>query len=121
LKLGSVRRPNPVFSPEYRALIDVVAQARRDAGLSQRDLSSMLGKTQSHICMIERGQRRIDALELYQLANFLSVDPASLFDRIARRVRAVEQTEAMRAEPLASAAPSSPDDPTVPGRNLDAR
>jgi transcriptional regulator with XRE-family HTH domain len=83
------RRPNPVFSDEYRALLDVVRQARRQAGLSQRALAQRLGKAQSHIGMIERGQRRIDSLELYFMAKAVGVEPEALFEQIARRVDAV--------------------------------
>jgi transcriptional regulator with XRE-family HTH domain len=82
-------RPNPVFSDEYRALLDVVRQARKLSGLSQRALAARLGRSQSHICMIEQGQRRIDALELCHMARVMEVDPAILFGRIARRVAAV--------------------------------
>jgi transcriptional regulator with XRE-family HTH domain len=85
------RRPNPVFSDEYRVLLDVVRQARRRSGLSQRELSTRLGKAQSHVCMIERGQRRIDSLELYFMAKAVGVDPGVLFGQIARRLDAVGQ------------------------------
>jgi transcriptional regulator with XRE-family HTH domain len=80
-----------VFSDEYRALLDVVRQARRKAGLSQRALAQRLGKAQSHIGMIERGQRRIDSLELYFMAKAVGVEPEALFEQIARRVDAVAQ------------------------------
>jgi transcriptional regulator with XRE-family HTH domain len=80
------RRPNPVFSDEYRVLLDVVRQARRRSGLSQRELATRLGKAQSHVCMIERGQRRIDSLELYFMAKAVGVDPGALFGQIARRL-----------------------------------
>lgn len=80
------RRPNPVFSEEYRALVSVVLQARRDAGLSQSALAERLGKAKSHICMIERGQRRVDALELYRMAKCLDLAPTELFRRIEERL-----------------------------------
>lgn len=76
------RRPNPVFTVEYRALISVVVAARREAGVSQRGLAQRLGKANSHICMIERGQRRVDSLELYHIAKSLGISPSSLFARI---------------------------------------
>ena len=77
------RRPNPVFSDEYRVLRETVVEARRKAGFSQAELAARLGKAKSHVAMIERGQRRIDSLELYRMAKCLSLEPRTLFGRIA--------------------------------------
>lgn len=91
------RRPNPVFSDEYRVLVGVIVEARSEAGLSQRGLAAKLGKSASHISMIEAGQRRVDALELYRLANCLDVDPAALVQRISRRLDALAAGDATAA------------------------
>lgn len=77
------RRPNPVFSDEYRALIAVLVDARKRAGITQRGLAGALGKASSHVQRIEGGQRRVDVLELYQIAKLLQVEPAQLFGRMA--------------------------------------
>lgn len=77
------RRPNPVYSPEYRRLVGVIIEQRRAAGLSQRRLAERLGKSPSHITMIERGQRRVDTLELFLIAGALGVDPIEFFLSIA--------------------------------------
>lgn len=88
------RRPNPVFSEEYRALVSVIVEARSEAGLSQRGLAARLGKSASHISMIEAGQRRVDALELYRLASCLGLEAAALVGRISRRLDALASGEA---------------------------
>jgi len=80
------RRPNPVFSDEYQALVSVLVEARMEAGVTQRGLAAQLGKAASHVQRIEGGQRRVDALELYQIAKLLKVEPASLFREIACRL-----------------------------------
>ena len=71
------RQPNPVFSAEYRAMIEVIVEARRAAGLPQRALAERLGKAHSHVSMIERGQRRLDSLELYRIARCLGIRPTN--------------------------------------------
>lgn len=91
------RRPNPVFSDEYRALVGVIVEARSEAGLSQRGLAAKLGKSASHISMIEAGQRRVDALELHRLANCLGLEPAVLARRISNRLDALASGEAPAA------------------------
>lgn len=83
------RRPNPVFSDEYRALVSVLVAARKRAGVTQRGLAGQLGKASSHVQRIEGGQRRVDALELYQIAKLLKLDPAELFDQIAAKLDAL--------------------------------
>lgn len=74
------RRPNPVFGPEYQVLRATLIAARRQAGLSQRDLAARLGKCCSHVSRIESGQRRVDVLEFYLIARSLGAEPAELFN-----------------------------------------
>ena len=80
------RRPNPVFSAEYAVIRQAVIQARHNAKLSQAKLAALLGKATSHITMIERGQRRIDTLELYAMALAFGVQPTTFFADIAARL-----------------------------------
>lgn len=94
------RRPNPVFSEEYKVLRTVLADERRRAGLSQAGLAARLGKASSHIAMIERGQRRIDSLELFLMAKCLDADPMRIWSRIVRDLEALEA--AGRQQPQAS-------------------
>ena len=84
------RRPNPVFSPEYGAIREVLISARKEAGLSLRQLAANLEKSVSHCARIENGQRRVDALQLYKFARACSMDPVELFARITECVGAVE-------------------------------
>ena len=76
--------------PQTRALseqLDVVAnvlrEGRQEAGLSQRSMAQRLGKANSHVSKIESGLRRVDALELYRIADALGLPPLTLFERVA--------------------------------------
>lgn len=94
------RRPNPVFSEQYRAVVSVLAAARQGAGVTQRALAARLGKAASHVQRIESGQRRIDLLEFYQIAKLLQLDPARLFEQVASTLddlSAPDETEAFEA------------------------
>ena len=82
-----MRRPNPVFSPEYEVIRSIVVTSRVRAGMTQRTLAKRLGKSNSHVSLIERGQRRIDCLELYKIAQALSMDPEVLFREIAESLK----------------------------------
>ncbi len=68
-----------LFSEANEKLVEAMVSARHNAGLRQVDLASRLGKDQSFISNIERGQRRIDVLEFYVLAKAMEADPVELF------------------------------------------
>jgi ribosome-binding protein aMBF1 (putative translation factor) len=84
------RRPNPVFSDEYNVVREVLIEARHQAGLSQRALAARLGKTGSHVAMIERGQRRVDLLEFCRIAESLGTSADVLVHRIAGQLGALK-------------------------------
>jgi len=55
------------LSREYRIFLRQLRQARLKAGLTQKDLAKRLAVTQSFISKCERGERRIDVVELRAL------------------------------------------------------
>ena len=71
-------------SRRHRALIAVLIGSRKDAGLTQRQLADKWKRTQSTVAAIESGERRLDVVEFFELAEVLGVDPVALFDRVAR-------------------------------------
>lgn len=88
--VGYGRRPNPVYSEAYEAVRAVLISARRERGLSQRALAARLGKSGSHVAMIECGQRRVDLLEFCRIAESLGVSAETLVRRIAAELNALE-------------------------------
>lgn len=87
---GYGRRPNPVYSDAYEAVRNVLISARRERGLSQRALAALLGKSGSHVAMIECGQRRVDLLEFCRIADSLGVPAETLVRRIEAQLNALE-------------------------------
>jgi transcriptional regulator with XRE-family HTH domain len=86
--LTRLRRPNPVYGSDYRALVAALVAARRRAGLSQRELARALARSPSHVARIEAGQRRIDVLELCAMAAALRLTPEVLFSEMMAQLRA---------------------------------
>lgn len=70
------------YTDAHRVLVRALAQSRRDVGLQQAELAARLGKDQSYISNIERGQRRVDVVEFYVIAKAIGVDPIEWFARI---------------------------------------
>jgi transcriptional regulator with XRE-family HTH domain len=71
---------------EYRDVGAALAAARNRAGLTQDELAELLRKPQSFISNYERGNRRIDVLELLRIVDALKADPRKVFmDIVARK------------------------------------
>ena len=62
-----------IYSPRYRAFLRLLRNTREKAGLSQADLGARLGESQSFISKCERGQRRLDIVELHAFCKALDV------------------------------------------------
>jgi ribosome-binding protein aMBF1 (putative translation factor) len=65
----------------------VIARARQDRALSQRELAALLRRPHSVIGMIESHQRQVNVAEFIAIAEVLKVDPAELFRRVLRERR----------------------------------
>jgi transcriptional regulator with XRE-family HTH domain len=55
---------------------------KRKAGLTQSEVATRLGRYQSFIANIESGQRRIDVVELLDLAVAIGFDPREAIKRL---------------------------------------
>lgn len=52
------------FSREYKAFSRLLRECRQEAGISQVELAARLKETQSEISKFERGERRLDLVQL---------------------------------------------------------
>lgn len=78
--------PKTIFGGEHRHLVAVLVEARHASGLTQAELAARVGKDQSFVSIIERGQRRVDVLEFVELARAMDADPVRLFSTMTRRL-----------------------------------
>lgn len=78
-----MRRPW-VTSPSYETAINLIIEARKQAGLSQRELSDRLGKSRSFVSKLESRERRLDIVEFVAITRALELDPGVMAARIAR-------------------------------------
>ena len=78
--------PKSVYSKEHAILVEALTAARKAQGVYQEELAERLGKNQSYISNIERGQRRVDVVEFVAIARAMSVDPVDLFSDVAKRL-----------------------------------
>ncbi len=80
---------SPIFSEEYGPLTQLLARARQRAGISQRELAARLGRSQSHIVLLEKRQRRVDLREFYLICRALELEPAKVFAELVHELDAL--------------------------------
>ncbi len=68
------------YRAKYQKFVQRLRQARLDAGLTQVEAGKQLKKPQAYISKIERGERRVDAVELDELAKLYD-KPLDYFTR----------------------------------------
>jgi DNA-binding XRE family transcriptional regulator len=76
-----------VSQSKYKVVGRVLAAVRERAGLTQQELARRLTKPQSFVSNYERGQRRIDVLELLHIVEVLGGDSKKVFSEIVARQR----------------------------------
>ena len=72
--------PKTLRSPRQVRLIDLLVEQRKRAGLSQADLANKLGRYQSVVSSMESGGRRVDVVELLDIAEVIGLDVHALID-----------------------------------------
>ncbi len=69
----------PSISHEH--LGEVIAVLRHEVGMTQGELGEATGLGQTAVSRIESGQRKVDTLELVDIASALGVDVAAVVER----------------------------------------
>ena len=62
-----------IFSDDYMLFLQLVRNGRKRAGLTQEDVANRLGKTQSFISKCERGERRLDIVEVREFCKAIGL------------------------------------------------
>jgi len=70
--------PRSQHSDRYKLLRQRLFKARRAAGITQVELAYRLRKPQSFVSKYESGERRLDAIELLDVAQALAVPLSAL-------------------------------------------
>lgn len=76
--------PRSLSSARQQRLAELLIRYREEAGLNQADVAKALGRYQPFISNLESGQRRLDVVELLDLAEAIGFDPHALLDELKR-------------------------------------
>jgi transcriptional regulator with XRE-family HTH domain len=64
-----------VIEQKYELLRRLLIEARTEAGLRQSDVAERLGRPQSYVSKVERGERKVDVIEFIEIAKVIGLDP----------------------------------------------
>jgi ribosome-binding protein aMBF1 (putative translation factor) len=70
----------------YKTLLRQLRSARRTAGVSQVELAKRLHETQSFVSKCERGERRLDVIELRAFCRAIGVSFSEFVHRLDKEL-----------------------------------
>ena len=70
--------------PSYAHIRQKLVAARKAASLSQQALADMIGRPQSFVAKVERGERYLDIVEFSVLAKILKLDVQNIVTRLQK-------------------------------------
>jgi len=76
----------PKQNDDYLHLLDELKLARQQINISQDELSAALGRPQSFVSKCERGERRLDVIELREWVLALGGDPVAFMAQLEERI-----------------------------------
>lgn len=76
-----------VFTAEYGVLLRVLRELRQRQGITQVQLAEKLGETQSRVSKYERGEHRLDMVEMRTICRAMGIELAEL---VAEWEKAIE-------------------------------
>lgn len=59
----------------YQRIIELLVQARKDAGVTQAELGKRIGQRQTFVSKFELGERRLDVAEFIAVSRAIGADP----------------------------------------------
>ena len=76
-----------IYTQEYTTVTRLLRETRENAGLTQVELAEQLGQSQSFVSKYERGERRLDIIQLRTVCLTLGVKLADFVERLERALR----------------------------------
>lgn len=76
-----------IYTDEYALVLQLLKAARKASGITQVELAERLGQTQSFVSKIERGDRRLDIIQLRTILLEFGVSLAEFVQRLEAEIR----------------------------------
>ena len=80
-----------IFTKEYAIFLSNLRSARKAAGLTQEQMAKRLHQTQSFVSKCERGERRIDVVELRSFCQAIGISLSDFMQNIEIAIHEMEE------------------------------
>jgi transcriptional regulator with XRE-family HTH domain len=97
--------PKTLHRQETQVLIELLRDIRLRAGLTQAGLSGKLGRAQSFISDVERGQRRLDLIQVRDVCIAVGLSLPEFVSMLDARIELANEAVPLRAKTKAKAPP----------------
>lgn len=77
-----------IYTEEYEAVLELLRSLRQQSGITQVELAQKLGQSQSYVSKVERGDRRLDVIQLRTICQTLGSSLPSFIDSLEKRLHA---------------------------------
>lgn len=81
-----VAMPKSIHTTQYTVLLELLAEARSRSGVTQIELAKRLKMTQSSVSKVERGERRLDVIELHAWCQALDTPFRTMMSELDNRL-----------------------------------
>lgn len=75
-----------IYTNEYQAVTELLVEIRKEAMITQVALAEALGQSQSFVSKYERGERRLDVIQLRTVCQALGISLPELVRRLEQRL-----------------------------------
>lgn len=75
--------PKTIHSESHSRLAELLSEKRKAAGMTQVDVAKAMGRHQPFIANIENGERRVDVVELIELAKIIGFDVHNIINEVS--------------------------------------
>ena len=83
---GNRQMDKSIYTREYETLVRLLREAREGADLTQIELAELLGQSQSFVSKSERGERRLDLIQLRTICRILGISLVDFVNRLEREL-----------------------------------
>ena len=76
-----------IYTREYTVVLRLLREARQEAGLTQTELAKKLKQSQSFVTKVERGDRRLDIIQLRTMCQTFGLTLTEFVSRLEKALR----------------------------------
>ncbi len=80
------RLEKTIYTREYAVVLRLLKAVREEAGVTQVELAERLGQTQSFVSKIERGDRRLDIIQIRTILGEFGITLPQFSEQLEREL-----------------------------------